>query len=409
MSEQAVEPRAPRILIVVENVPVLRDRRVWQECLALVAAGYHVSVISPMAAGEPRVEYLEGVALYRYPPAPEASGTIGFLYEFAYSWVQTLLVSLKVIRREGFDVIQACNPPDTFFALAWLYKPLRKRFVYDQHDLAPEIYESRFDQPSRALLWGLRLLERLTYRTADRVIATNASYREVALTRGGKAPEDVVVVRNGPDPRRMRRGPSRPELRNGRRHLCCYLGMMGPQDGVDLLVRTADVLVHEMGRQDCSFALLGEGDSHQQVRKLVDELDLEDYVTMPGFVVDDELSAYLSTADLGLCPEPRNPLNEVSTLVKVMEYMAFELPVVAFDLKETRLSADGAAVYVTPNETKEFAAAIAALLDDPDRRAAMGRAGRRRVEEVLGWPHQAPRYVALFDQLTRRGPAAPPG
>jgi glycosyltransferase involved in cell wall biosynthesis len=408
MGEQAVEPRAPRVLIVVENVPVLRDRRVWQECLALVAAGYRVSVISPMGAGEPRVEYLEGVALYRYPPAPEASGTIGFFYEFAYSWVQTLLLSVKVIRREGFDVIQACNPPDTFFALAWLYKPLKKRFVYDQHDLAPETYESRFDQPSRALLWGLRLLERLTYRTADRVIATNASYREVALTRGGKAPEDVVVVRNGPDPRRMRRGPTRPELRNGRRHLCCYLGMMGPQDGVDLLVRTADVLVHEMGRQDCSFALLGEGDSYQQVRKLVDELDLEDYVTMPGFVVDDELSAFLSTADLGLCPEPRNPLNEVSTLVKVMEYMAFELPVVAFDLKETRLSADGAAVYVTPNETKEFAAAIAALLDDPDRRAAMGRAGRRRVEEVLGWPHQAPLYVALFDQLTRRGPAAPP-
>lgn len=409
MGEQAIEPRAPRVLIVVENVPVLRDRRVWQECLALVAAGYRVSVISPMGAGEPRVEYLEGVALYRYPPAPEASGTIGFFYEFAYSWVQTLLLSVKVIRREGFDVIQACNPPDTFFALAWLYKPLKKRFVYDQHDLAPETYESRFDQPSRALLWGLRLLERLTYRTADRVIATNASYREVALTRGGKAPEDVVVVRNGPDPRRMRRGPTRPELRNGRRHLCCYLGMMGPQDGVDLLVRTADVLVHEMGRQDCSFALLGEGDSYQQVRKLVDELDLEDYVTMPGFVVDDELSAFLSTADLGLCPEPRNPLNEVSTLVKVMEYMAFELPVVAFDLKETRLSADGAAVYVTPNETKEFAAAIAALLDDPDRRAAMGRAGRRRVEEVLGWPHQAPLYVALFDQLTRRGPAAPPG
>ena len=409
MSEQAVEPRAPRVLILVENVPVLRDRRVWQECQALVTAGYRVSVISPMAAGEPRVEYLEEVALYRYPPPPEASGTIGFFYEFAYSWVRTLVLSLKVLRREGFDVIQACNPPDTFFALAWLYKPLKKRFVYDQHDLAPEIYESRFDQPSRALLWGLRLLERLTYRTADRVIATNASYREVALTRGGKAPEDVVVVRNGPDPQRMRRGPSRPELRNGRRHLCCYLGMMGPQDGVDLLVRAADVLVHEMGRQDCAFALLGEGDSHQQVRELVDELDLEDYVTMPGFVVDDELSAYLSTADLGLCPEPLNPLNEVSTLVKVMEYMAFELPVVAFDLKETRLSADGAAVYVRPNDTKEFAAAIAALLDDPDRRAAMGQAGRRRVEEVLAWPHQAPVYVALFDQLTRGGPATPPG
>jgi len=400
MSEQVSKPRAKRVLIVVENVPVLRDRRVWQECRALVAAGYGVSVICPMAAGDPTVEYREGVAIYRYPPAPEASGTVGFLYEFAYSWVRTLLLSWRVLRREGFDVLQACNPPDTFFPIAWLYRPMGKRFVYDQHDLAPETYQSRFDRPSRALLWGLRLLERLTYRTADRVIATNASYREVALTRGGKAPEDVVVVRNGPDPQRMRRGPSRPELRNGRPHLCCYLGMMGPQDGVDLLVRAVDVLVHDMGRQDCSFVLLGDGDSHRQVRELVRELGLEDYVTMPGFVADDELSAYLSTADVGLCPEPRNPLNEVSTLVKVMEYMAFGLPVVAFDLKETRFSAGEAAVYVTPNEVKEFALAIAGLLDDADRRGAMARAGRRRVEEVLAWPLQAPVYVAVFDQLT---------
>jgi glycosyltransferase involved in cell wall biosynthesis len=180
---------------------------------------------------------------------------------------------------------------------------------------------------------------------------------------------------------------------------------MGPQDGVDLLVRAADVLVHDMGRQDCSFVLLGDGDSHQQVRELVHELDLEDHITMPGFVGDDELSGYLSTADLGLCPEPRNPLNEVSTLVKVMEYMAFELPVVAFDLKETRFSAGDAAVYVTPNEAKEFAAAIAALIDDADRRAAMAHVGRRRVEELLAWPLQAPLYVAVFDQLIGR-PAA---
>ena len=400
MSEQVSKPRAKGVLIVVENVPVLRDRRVWQECRALVAAGYGVSVICPMAAGDPTVEYREGVAIYRYPPAPEASGTVGFLYEFAYSWVRTLLLSWRVLRREGFDVLQACNPPDTFFPIAWLYRPMGKRFVYDQHDLAPETYQSRFDRPSRALLWGLCLLERLTYRTADRVIATNASYREVALTRGGKAPEDVVVVRNGPDPQRMRRGPSRPELRNGRPHLCCYLGMMGPQDGVDLLVRAVDVLVHDLGRRDCSFVLLGDGDSNQQVRELVRELGLEDYVTMPGFVADDELSAYLSTADVGLCPEPRNPLNEVSTLVKVMEYMAFGLPVVAFDLKETRFSAGEAAVYVTPNEVKEFALAIAGLLDDADRRGAMARAGRRRVEEVLAWPLQAPVYVAVFDQLT---------
>jgi glycosyltransferase involved in cell wall biosynthesis len=396
------EPTAPRILIIVENVPVLRDRRVWRECLALVATGYQVSVICPAQAGEPRVEQRQGVAIYRYPPAPDATNTIGFLYEFAYSWGRTLLLSLKVLRREGFDVIQACNPPDTYFAIAWLFRPLGKRFVYDQHDLAPETYQARFDAPSRALLWALRLLERLTYRTADRVIATNDSYRRVALTRGGKAPEDVVVVRNGPDPEAMRRRSAHPELRNGRRYLCCYVGIMAPQDGVDLAVRAADVLVHKMGRRDCSFALLGDGDSYQPVRALVDQLDLEDYVAMPGFVKDDELAAYLSTADLGLCPEPRNPFNELSTMVKTMEYMAFELPVLAFDLKETRFSAGDAAVYVTPNDVTEFAAAIAALLDDPDRRAAMGRAGRRRVEETLAWPLQAPAYVQVFDELTGR-------
>jgi glycosyltransferase involved in cell wall biosynthesis len=328
---------------------------------------------------------------------------MGFFYEFAYSWARALLLSLKVLRREGFDVIQACNPPDTYFAIAWLYKRLGKRFVFDQHDLAPETYRARFEKPSRALLWGLHLLERLTYRTADRVIVTNNSYRDVALARGGKAPEHVVVVRNGPDPTQMRRGPARSELRNGRRSLCCYLGIMGPQDGVDLAVRAADVLVHEIGRHDCSFALVGDGDSYQEVRALVHELGLEGYVTMPGFLEGDQLTAYLSTADLGLCPEPGNPLNEVSTMVKTMEYMAFELPVVAFDLKETRYSAADAAVYVTPNEVKQFAAAIAALLDDPDRRAHMGRAGRRRVEEALAWTHQAPTYLGVFDQLTRTG------
>jgi Glycosyl transferases group 1 len=210
------------------------------------------------------------------------------------------------------------------------------------------------------------------------------------------------VVRNGPDPERMQRRSSQPELRNGCRHLCCYVGLTGPQDGVDLAVRAADVLVHQLGRQDCSFALLGDGDTYQPVRALVRKLGLESYVTIPGFLGDDELAAYLSTADLGVCPEPRNPFNEVSTMVKTMEYMAFELPVVAFDLKETRFSAGDAAVYVKPNDVEEFAAAIAALLDDPDRRAAMGRAGRRRVEEALGWPLQVPASVGVFDELTGR-------
>jgi glycosyltransferase involved in cell wall biosynthesis len=403
MGQSLTQPKGS-VLIIVENEQVPRDRRVWLECLALVDAGYQVSVICPMVEGDHRVERLEGIALYRYPPPPAASHAMGFLYEFAYSWVRALLLIFKVMRREGFDVIQACNPPDTYFAMAWLYKLFGKGFVYDQHDLAPETYQARFEKPSRTLLWGLRLLERLTYHSADRVIATNESYRDVALTRGRKSPEDVVVVRTGPDPQRMRRGPSRPELRNGRRHLCCYLGIMGPQDGVDLAVRAAYELIHGKGRQDCSFALLGNGDCYDQVLALVYDLGLEDYITMPGFVMDDELGAYLSTADVGLCPEPRNPLNEVSTMIKTMEYMAFGLPVVSFDLKETRFSAADAAVYVTPNDVKEFAAAVDALLDDPDRRAVMGEAGRRRVEQELGWPQQIQSYVDIFDQLIGSGP-----
>ena len=408
MTDQRVQPRrvGRRVLIIDENEQVPRDRRVWLECLALSAAGYQVTVICPMFEGDPPVEHLDGITLYRYPPSPPASDVIGFVYEYAYSWVRTLLLTFKVMRREGFDVLQACNPPDTYFAIAWLYKLFGKPFVYDHHDLAPETYQARFDHPSRALLWGLRLLERLTFGTADRVIATNDSYREVALTRGGKSAQDVVVVRSGPDPEQMRLRSPRPELRNGRRHLCCYVGIMGPQDGVDLAVRAAHILVHEMGRRDCSFALLGSGDSYDEVRALVHELGLDDYIVMPGFVLDDELVAYLSTADVGLCPEPLNALNDVSTMVKTMEYMAFELPVVAFDLKETRFSAGDAAVYVTPNKVEEFAAAVAGLLDDPERRAAMGRVGRRRVEEVFAWPLQARTYVEVFDQLI--GGAADP-
>ncbi len=231
MRPRVIKPRAGRVLIIDENLQVPRDRRVWQECLALVKAGYRVSVICPRAPGDPPIEYLEGITLYRYPPAPASSGTMSFLYEFAYSWARAMLLTLKVLRKEGFDVIQACNPPDTYFAIVWLYKHFGKRFVYDQHDLAPETYQARFHKPSRVLLWSLRLLQRLTYRTADRVIVTNNSYRDVALARGGKAPEHVAVVRNGPDPEQMRRGPTRPDLRNGRRHLCCYLGIMGRRTG----------------------------------------------------------------------------------------------------------------------------------------------------------------------------------
>jgi glycosyltransferase involved in cell wall biosynthesis len=408
-----VRQRGRRVLIIVQNLPVPTDRRVWLECQALVGAGYRVSVVCPKGPGDPSYQLLEGVHLHKYEPPPPTTGVASFAYEFASCWAKTARLVLRAARREGFDVIQTCNPPDTYFALAWPFKLLGRPFVFDQHDLCPEVYLSRFDRPSPVLWRGLRVLEWLTYRTADHVIATNDSYRDVATGRGGKRPDQVTVVRTGPDPDRLRPAPPSPALRRGRRFLCCYLGVMGPQDGVDLAVRAADVLVHQLGRTDCHFALIGNGDCYDDLRALVGELGLEDFVTMPGRAPDEVVFDYFSTADVGLSPDPPGPLNDVSTMNKTMEYMAFELPVVAFDLKETRVSAGDAGVYVPGRDVTAFARAISDLLDDPDRRARMGAFGRRRVEEALAWRHQVGAYVAVYDRLLgnvrRPGPSTGDG
>ncbi len=314
---------------------------------------------------------------------------------------------LKAAASEGFDVIQACNPPDTFWALALPFKAFGKRFVFDQHDLCPEVYESRFPNGSRLVHRTLRLLERATYAVADQVIATNDSYREVAIARGNVPSHRVAVVRTGPDPERLRRGEPVPAWRHGKRYLCAYLGVMGPQDGVDLALRAAAALVRS-GREDVHFVFMGKGDSYDELIELVRVLDLADHVTFTGRVPDQTVVDVLSTADVGLCPDPLNPLNDVSTMNKTMEYMALELPVVAFDLKETRVSAADAAVYVRPNDTDAYARAVAALLDDPAERARMGSIGRRRVENVLAWTHQAPRYVALLENLYPRSGSSNP-
>jgi glycosyltransferase involved in cell wall biosynthesis len=390
---------APRVLIIVQNLPVPSDRRVWLECQALVAAGHEVSVICPKAPGDPTYEVLDGVHLYKYAPAPPTEGVVSFVYEFAYCWLRTLLLSLRVLRRPGFDVIQTCNPPDTYFALAALYRLAGKRFVFDQHDLCPETYESRFEQPSRLLLGILRRFERLTYRLADHVIATNESYRAVAIERGDVRPDRVTVVRTGPDDAIMQPGLPDPDLRRGRDHLAVYLGVMGPQDGVDVAIDSIDAYVHQLGRHDCHFALLGSGDCWEELRQRVTELELDEYVTMPGRVSDDVVFAHFSTADVGLSPDPHSPLNDVSTMNKTMEYLAFGVPVVAFDLPETMVSGGDAAVYVTDGEPTSYAAAIAGLLDDPHRRRVMAIEGRQRVEDVLAWRHQAPAYVGVYAAL----------
>jgi glycosyltransferase involved in cell wall biosynthesis len=389
-----------RVLIIVQNLPVPFDRRVWLECQALTDAGYEVHVVCPKGPGDPTHERVDGVMLHKYRQSPAGSGLVGYLVEYSHSFLMTTWLTARAFRHQRFDVIQTCNPPDIFWALGLLFGSLTgSRFVYDQHDLCPELYASRFPDGSRVAARALRLLERLNYRTADHVIATNNSYRNVAISRGGKSPTQVSVVRTGPDAERLRRQSPDPLRKRGRRYLVAYLGVMGPQDGVDHVVRAAHEIVFRLGRDDISFTLVGSGDCFDDLVALRDTLGLQDYVEFTGRVPDDVVARVLSTADVGLSPDPLNPLNDVSTMNKTLEYMAFELPVVAYDLRETRVSAGPAAVYAEPNRVESYAQAIVDLLDDEPRRRWMGSLGRQQIEQELAWSHQRGGYVAVYDRL----------
>ena len=390
------------VCVVVQNLPVPFDRRVWLECQALRDAGYEVSVVCPKAAGDPGYQVLDGVHLFKYRAFPPITRKVAFLAEYAYSILATAYHLVRAWRRRPFSAVQVCNPPDVLFAAALPFLACGVRLVYDQHDLCPELYRSRFsgtpDLPYRALLAA----ERITYVLATHVIATNGSYRDMAMLRGHKRSAEVTVVRTGPDPDRMSRGEPDPALRRGHRYLLAYLGVMGPQDGVDLALRAMYHIVHGHGRSDVALTLVGDGDSGTELRKLAVELDLGEHVEFTGRVPDADVAAVLSTADIGLSPDPKNPLNEVSTMNKTMEYMAFELPVAAFDLVETRVSAAEAAVYAEPNDVARYAEAILDLLDDEPLRKEMGAAGRSRVEDVLAWPHQAAAYVGVYNRVMGR-------
>ena len=393
----------PRILIIVQNLPVPFDRRVWLECKALTAAGYDVTVVCPKGKNDPAYEVLDGVTLLKYQPYAPGGSALSFIVEYAYSFLATAALVLRARRNGKFAVLQACNPPDIFWPIArWLRRRDRTRFVFDHHDLCPELYDSRFPHGRALPKRGLLALERATFHTADQVVSTNTSYAEIAVLRGSKAREDVTVVRTGPDPERLLRSAEVPALRRGRKHLVAYIGVMGPQDGVDLAVRAAAHVVHNLGRTDVAFTFLGSGDSYPELVALRDELGLQDYVELPGRVPDQTVVDVLSTAAVGLSPDPKNPLNDVSTMNKTLEYMAFELPVIAFDLKETRVSAGDAASYIESGDIAAYAHAIVELLDDPDKREAMGKKGRVRIEQELGWPYQRDRYVGVYDALVGR-------
>lgn len=392
-----------RVLIIVQNLPVPFDRRVWLECQALVGAGYEVAVVCPKGKDDPAFQVVDSVSLYKYRPYAPGGSKLGFVLEYVYSFLATARLVLRARRRSGrFDVIQACNPPDIFWPIARLLRVRdRTRFVFDHHDLCPELYQSRFPAGPKAPYRVLRALERSTHRAADHVISTNESYRQIAITRSGKPAAAVTVVRTGPDPDRLRRGPADPDQRRGRRYLAAYIGVMGPQDGVDIVVRAADVIVRELGRDDIAFTLIGSGDCYADLVALRDELGLAGHVEFTGRAPDELVTRVLSTADVGLSPDPKNPLNDLSTMNKSMEYMAFELPVVAFDLHETRVSTADAAVYVPPNDVRDYAKAIVSLLDDEQSRIKMGQLGRARVEEHLAWRHQAGAYLDVYRSLTK--------
>lgn len=396
------------MLIIVQNLPVPLDRRVWLECQALRDSGYTVSVICPKGPGDPSRHDVDGVALYKYRPAPEAQSAAGFAYEFAYSWLRTAWLSLRVRREHGFDILQACNPPDTYWLLARLWRFRGVRFVFDHHDLNPELFLSRFGAPTslagRMQLRGLRWLERRTFRTADHVISTNESYQEIARRRGGLPQERVTVVRSGPDTTRMRPVTPSVDVRRGGEHLLAYLGIMGPQDGVDNVLLLMDELVHRRGRTTVRAALLGFGDCLADLERQCTELGLDPYVEFTGRVGPEQIAQYLSTADVGIGPDPATPLNDLSTMNKTMEYMAFALPSVAFDLKETRTSGADTVLYAPDGDINAMADEVERLLDDPDLRADLGHRGRERVCTLLDWRPQREAYLAAIAAVA--GPRA---
>ncbi len=396
------------MLIIVQNLPVPFDRRVWMECQSLRSAGYEVAVVCPKGPGDPTEEIIDGVTLFKYRAHAAGGGALSFVFEYSYSFVATAWLTAKAWRRRRFDVLQACNPPDIFWPIALTFRVLTGvKFVFDHHDLCPELFESRFQGGPKVLGRGLQWLERRTFKAAHHVISTNDSYRDIALTRGGKAMDSVTVVRTGPDPEKLRRCEPNPAWRGGRKHLVSYLGVMGPQDGVDLAVKCAAQVVHGMDRGDVSFVFVGSGDCFDELIKLRDDLGLDEYVMFTGRVPDDVLAEVLSTSDVGLCPDPKNPLNDVSTMNKTMEYMAYSVPVVAFDLHETRVSATDSAVYAKPNDVEDLAKRIVELLDDEPRRHEMGEKGRRRILEHLAWSRQSPAYVGVFDRMLECGRSQP--
>ena len=390
------KPTATGVCIIIENLTVPVDRRMWQEARALAEAGYRVSVVCPKGRRfKQTYELREGIEIYRHK-LWEASGPFGYFLEYAIALAAEFRLVLKAYRRTRFRIIHAANPPDTIFLIALFFKLFGVRFIFDHHDLNPELFEAKFGR--RGLVYRLLCLaERWTYHAATVSIATNESYREIALSRGGMQPDRAFIVRSCPDLRNVRIGPPHLELKRGKRFLVVYVGVMGAQDGLDLLLESIRWIVQDAGRDDIAFALIGRGPETQKLKAWAAEKGLDSCVTFTGRVPDDEMWAYLSTADLGVAPDPKNPMNDKSTMNKILEYMAIGLPVVLYDLTEGRRSADDAALYAQPNDPKNFARQMLTLLDSEELRRTLGTRGRKRIEESLNWDAEKRELLKAYE------------
>lgn len=389
-----------KVLIIVENLPVPNDRRVWLEAKALQEAGYEVSVISIKGRGRSGASYeqLEDIHLYRYPAPPPTSGMLSFILEFTYCWLASFWLSLRIALKQGVDIVHACNPPETFWLIGLFYKLFGKKFVFDHHDLSPEMYFSRFGR--RGIAYRLLLLlERLTFRTADIVITTNQSHQKVAIERGSFPPEKIHIVRSGPDHDQFRPGPADKTLKQSHRYMVIYLGVLNPQDGVDAFVELAHHIVYQYGRSDILFVIMGSGDALPGLKALSKELAVEDHIHFTGWANKETIIRYISTSDVCVDTMPKTPYGDASTMNKILEYMSFAKPIVSFDLTESRVSAKSAALYAEPGNIDDMASQVILLLADEKRREKMGKLGRSRIENELAWEHQKRYLLEAYESL----------
>lgn len=388
------------VLILVENLPSPFDRRVWQEATTLTANGYKVSIICPTGKGyEKKYEVIDGIYIYRYNLPLEAEGPKGYLLEYSAALFHTFRLSWKVFFAHGIDVIHACNPPDLLFLIGGFFKIfMRKKFVFDHHDINPELYEAKFGR--RDFFYKLMVLfERWSFKTADVSIATNESYKRIAVERGGMKPENVYVVRSGPKLDRLRIVPGNEELKRGRKFLVGYVGVMGAQEGIDYLLKAVQYIVKVMGRTDIHFGLIGGGTSLENMKQLAYELGIDDFVTFTGRVPDKQLLEMLNTADVCVNPDVANEMNDKSTMNKIMEFMALGKPIVQFDLTEGRVSAQRASLYALKNDAIDMAKKLVELLDNPELRNEMGNFGRNRILNELEWKYEIPKLLAAYDAV----------